>query len=87
MSLYRLDRNFAPSVVAIVGASDRPQSLGQAVLASMRRAGFSGDLYPVNPRHAEVGGLPAYASLAALPKPPDLVVLAAPARTLPGLVQ
>ena len=87
MSLYRLDRNFAPSVVAVVGASDRPQSLGQAVLASMRRAGFSGDLYPVNPRHAAVGGLPAYASLAELPKPPDLVVLASPARTVPGLVQ
>ncbi len=86
MSLYRLDRFFAPRSVAIVGATDRPHSMGQALMANMTRAGFSGQLLPVNPKHAEVAGLPTFASLSDLPLVPDLVVMATPGPTIPGLV-
>lgn len=86
MSLYRLDRFFAPRSVAIVGATDRPHSMGQALMANMKRAGFSGPLYPVNPKHATVAGLTAFASLADVPAVPDLVVMATPGATIPGLV-
>lgn len=86
MSLYRLDRFFAPRSVAIVGATDRPRSMGQALMANMTRAGFSGTLYPVNPKHRTVAGLNAHASLSELPEVPDLAVLATPGATIPGLV-
>jgi len=86
MSLYRLDRFFAPRSVAIVGATDRPRSMGQALMANMKRAGFSGQLLPVNPKHASVAGLRAFASLSDLPAVPDFVVMATPAATIPGLV-
>jgi len=87
MSLYRLDRFFAPRSVAIVGATDRPHSMGQALMANMARAGFSGTLYPVNPKHRVVGGLKAHARLADLPAPPDLAVIATPGATVAGLVE
>ncbi len=87
MSLYRLDRFFAPRSVAIVGATDRPHSMGQALMANMARAGFSGTLYPINPKHRVVGGVKAHARLADLPAPPDLAVIATPGATVPGLVE
>ncbi|MFX5555206.1 CoA-binding protein, partial [Acinetobacter baumannii] len=57
MSLYRLDRYFTPSSVAMVGATNRPGSRGMALLANMRRAGYEGALYPVNPHHQTLDGL------------------------------
>ncbi len=87
MSLYRLDRFFAPRSVAIVGATDRPHSMGQALMANMARAGFSGTLHPINPKHGTVGGLKAYARLADLPATPDLAVIATPGATVPALVE
>lgn len=79
MSLYRLSAVFAPESVAIIGASDRDRSMGAALFANMRRAGFLGALYPINARHDQVSGERAYRSLADLPRPPDLAVIAVPA--------
>jgi acetate---CoA ligase (ADP-forming) len=64
-----------PTSVAIVGASDKP-GMGQRVVANLRAVGFGGAIYPVNPRHAEVAGIPAYRSLSDLPQVPDLMVAA-----------
>lgn len=87
MSLYRLDRFFTPRTVAVVGATDRPHSMGQALMANMKRAGFAGTLLPVNPKHGTIAGLPAFPSLSALPCVPDLAVLATPGASIPGLVE
>ncbi|MBY0361479.1 MAG: bifunctional acetate--CoA ligase family protein/GNAT family N-acetyltransferase [Phreatobacter sp.] len=87
MSLYRLDRLFAPRSVAVVGATDRPRSMGQALMANMVRAGFAGQLLPINPKHRTVAGLQAFASLSSLPAVPDLVVMATPGATIPALVE
>lgn len=78
MSLYRLDRLFAPRSVAVIGATDRPRSIGEALMANLKRGGFTGPIFPVNPKHATVGGLAAYPSLEALPAVPDLAVIATP---------
>lgn len=87
MSLYRLDRFFAPRSVAMIGATDRERSMGGALMANMRRAGFAGQLWPVNPKHETVAGLKAYSGLDTLPGVPDLAVIATPGRTVPGLVE
>jgi acetyltransferase len=86
MSTFNLDRLLAPRSVALVGASARPGALGQAVLHNLRRGGFSGRLFPVNPRYGEIAGTPCFASLEALPEVPDLVVVGTPANAVPQVI-
>jgi acyl-CoA synthetase (NDP forming) len=60
---------------AVVGASVRPGSLGRQMVLELRRGGFSGSIYPVNPRYEAVEGIRCYPSLEALPSPVDVVLL------------
>jgi succinyl-CoA synthetase alpha subunit/L-amino acid N-acyltransferase YncA len=76
----------APESVAVVGAGRRPGSVGHEVLQGLIRYGFTGPVYPVNPQATSVAGVPAYPSLADLPGPADLVVIATPAATVPGVL-
>ncbi|TFZ01056.1 acetate--CoA ligase family protein [Ramlibacter rhizophilus] len=87
MSLDSLRRMFAPASIALVGASDRPGSVGAVVLRNLREGGFTGPLWPVNPRHASVGGVAAFPDVEALPAVPDLAVICTPAPAVPGIVQ
>jgi acyl-CoA synthetase (NDP forming)/GNAT superfamily N-acetyltransferase len=67
-----------PSTVAVIGASRTPGSVGRAILDNARSAGFPGTLYVVNPNADRVAGVPSFPTAAALPKPPDLAVVAVP---------
>src|SRR5260370_9681630 len=68
-----------PSNIAIVGASDRPGSWSGGVWRALRRSGFAGKVYPVNPRNATVwDGETCYRSLRDLPELPDPVVVLVP---------
>jgi acyl-CoA synthetase (NDP forming) len=62
--------------VAIVGASTRPGSFGNAVVRQMLAGGFTGAVQPVNPRYREIEGLRCVPSLADLPHPAELALLA-----------
>jgi acetate---CoA ligase (ADP-forming) len=64
--------------VALVGASPRPGSLGERMVSEVTRSPSRPQVYLVNPRHERIGGLPCHASLADLPGPVDLVLLAVP---------
>jgi acetyltransferase len=75
-----------PKSVALVGASDRAGSLGRSVFENLLAGGFKGDIYAVNPGHRKVFGQKAYAAVAAIGKPVDLVVITAPAASIPGLL-
>ena len=87
MSTYRLDKLFAPRSVAVVGASPRDTSPGRAVLSNLRAAAFEGSIDLVNPRYAEIEGIKAVKTIQDLPTPPDLVVIAAPPQSVPGIVK
>jgi acyl-CoA synthetase (NDP forming) len=65
-----------PRSVAIVGASDNPHKVGGRPILYMKRYGFRGAIYPVNPGRSEVQGLKAYARIGDAPKPVDLAVIA-----------
>lgn len=67
-----------PRSVALVGASDDRTKTGGRPLAYLRRAGFRGLVYPVNPRRESVQGERAYPSLDALPEVPDHAFILAP---------
>jgi acyl-CoA synthetase (NDP forming) len=68
-----LARLIAPRSVAVVGASARAGSFGMRTLENL--AHYSGAIYPVNAKYERIGEHVCYASLAALPQPPDCVVL------------
>ena len=67
-----------PRSVAVVGASARPGSFGDTLVAQLLGGGFEGTVHLVNPRYREVAGLPCLPSLDDLPGPVDLAVLAVP---------
>lgn len=72
--------------MALVGAGQRPRSVGQVVLRNMVSAGFPGPIYPVNPKYQQLEGLACYPDVASLPQAPDLAVLCVGAGQAPGLV-
>lgn len=74
-----LRRLFCPSSIAVVGASATPQKIGAVPVSLLRKFGYAGEIYPVNPNVPEVQGLKCYPSLQAVGKPVDMVVLAVPA--------
>ena len=76
---------FQPRSIALVGATDRAGSVGRAIWYNLR--GFSGPVFPVNAKRAEIGGVKAYPNIAALSEVPDLVIIVTPASTVPQLVE
>lgn len=74
MSEDRLARLLRPRSLAIVGGKAAEEAVRQC-----RALGFAGPIWPVNPKRAEMGGLPCYGGMAALPEAPDAVFIAAPA--------
>ncbi|MEQ1600395.1 MAG: bifunctional acetate--CoA ligase family protein/GNAT family N-acetyltransferase [Methylophilaceae bacterium] len=87
MGKHYLNPLFAPKSVAVFGASDRPDSVGQIVFQNMLESGFKGELYPINPKNTEVQGKRAYASIADIKEPVELVVIATPPQTVPGIIE
>ncbi|MCG6952757.1 MAG: acetate--CoA ligase family protein [Betaproteobacteria bacterium] len=65
-----------PTSIAIVGASDNPHKVGGRPILYMKRYGYRGAIYPINPARAEVQGLKAFPDLAALPVAPEMAIVA-----------
>ncbi|WP_024574561.1 MULTISPECIES: bifunctional acetate--CoA ligase family protein/GNAT family N-acetyltransferase [unclassified Afipia] len=86
MSTYRLSSLLSPRSVALIGASPRPGSVGLAVLKNFRAARFRGEFGIVNPNHAEIGGMATVPTVADLPFVPELIIITAPARAVPGII-
>jgi acetyltransferase len=86
MSIRNLDKMFHPRSVAVIGATDKPKSVGLALMTNLLHAGFSGPILPVNPRASAVHGIMAYKDVASLPVTPDLAVIATPPDTIPALI-
>lgn len=87
MTIRNLDHLFHPGSVAVIGATDRPHSVGSIVMLNLMRGGFSGPVMPVNPKHDRIAGIPAFHDLSGLPAIPDLAVVCTPAPTVPGLIE
>ncbi len=86
MTTLNLDALFAPRSIVLVGASERPGSVGSVLARNLMDGGFTGELMFVHPRGGEIHGRTACASIGDLPTPPDLAVIATPAPAIPGLV-
>jgi len=78
MSIRNLDALFAPRSVVVVGASDRPATVGATVWRNLRAGGFAGEVFAVNPAHRELEGATVFARCADLPEPVDLAIVCVP---------
>ncbi len=78
---------FQPSGVALVGASRDPAKLGYAVLRNLLQHGYTGPVYPVNPKADEILGARCYPSILDVPEPVELAVVIAPAAATPDIME
>ncbi len=77
---------FEPRSVAVIGASRRRGRIGSEILHNLQTAGFTGTLNAVHPTATEIQGCPAYRSVADIPGPVDLAIVAVPAHDVLGVV-
>jgi acetate---CoA ligase (ADP-forming) len=82
-----LEALLRPRSIAIIGASQDPAKIGGRPLHLLRRYGYAGQIYPINPRAAEVQGLKAYPSVMDVPEAPDLALIAVEAEKAPEAVE
>ncbi len=87
MKPHYLTPLFSPRHVAVVGASDKPGSIGQAVFANLLAGNFQGKLYPVNLNHKVVAGMTAQPSVKLIEGPVDLAVVTTALRALPAIMK
>jgi acetyltransferase len=82
----QLDAIFRPETVAVIGATDRPGSVGRTIMWNLVSSPFGGTVFPVNSRRPNVLGIKAYPSVSAVPAKVDLAVIVAPAPAVPGIM-
>ena len=86
MSVAKLDAIFKPQSVAVVGASTKPNTVGNDLLRNLVRDKFIGKIYPVNPKAEELHGLKVYPTLGDIPGNVDLAILVLPAQAILGII-
>jgi acyl-CoA synthetase (NDP forming) len=82
-----LDALMRPRSIAIIGASQDSTKIGGRPVDLLRRYGYAGRIYPVNPKASMVQGLRAYTSLDEVPEAPDLAIIAVDAEKAPEAVE
>ena len=84
--LNPLDAIFAPNTVAVIGASEKPGSVGRNLLWNLITNPFGGTVFPINPQHSSILGIKAYSTIFDVPEKIDLAVIATPASTVPKII-
>jgi acetyltransferase len=87
MSIINLDKIFRPKSIAVVGASEKPGSIGNALMRNLIERGFTGQIHPINPNHPEIWNLSACPSIADLKALVDLAVISTPVKMVPGIIK
>src|SRR5215207_344858 len=82
-----LDVIFAPRNVAVIGATETPNSVGRTLLWNLIQSPFGGTVYPVNPKRPSVLGIKAYPNISAVPEKVDLAVVVTPAAAVPAVME
>ncbi len=87
MSTHNLDKIFKPQRIAVIGASERPNSVGATVLHNLLSSGSSAVVYPVNPKRDSIHGIQTWPRIGDVPQTPDLAVICIPAAFVPQAVE
>src|ERR1043165_4478301 len=83
---HPLDALFRPKTVAVIGATERPQSIGRRVMWALVTSPFGGTVLPVSKDRASVLGIKAYPNIAAVPEMGDMAVIVTPAAAVPNVI-
>ncbi|UCE95278.1 MAG: bifunctional acetate--CoA ligase family protein/GNAT family N-acetyltransferase [Candidatus Bathyarchaeota archaeon] len=86
MGVENLDKIFNPRRIAVIGASDRGESVGAKLIRNLVGVGYKGAVYPVNTFRPIVQGIAAYPSVEKIPRQVDLGIVATPAHTVPQII-
>jgi acetyltransferase len=78
---------FEPKSVAVIGASERENSVGGIIFRNIIESSYKGRIYAVNPKHAAIGEHPCYKSIEAIEARVELAVIATRPQTVPGIVE
>ncbi|OAB59327.1 acetyl CoA synthetase subunit alpha [Phormidium willei BDU 130791] len=78
---------FSPNNVAVIGATEKANSVGRTLLWNLVSHPFGGTVFPVNPKRSSVLGIKAYPDVASVPAQVDLAVIATPAPTVPEVIR
>ncbi|PJF21320.1 MAG: acetyl CoA synthetase subunit alpha [Phototrophicales bacterium] len=84
---HALDYILKPNNVAVIGATEKPGSVGRTILTNLISNPFGGTIFPVNPKRPNVLGIKSYPSIGDIPDQVDLAIIVTPAPTVPGIVQ
>ncbi|HWS03525.1 MAG TPA: bifunctional acetate--CoA ligase family protein/GNAT family N-acetyltransferase [Gammaproteobacteria bacterium] len=87
MGKHYLSSLFTPKTVAVIGASNRLESVGGLVFRNLLEGGYKGRCFPINPKHTEIQGQPAFATVEQIPERIDLAVIATKAETVPAIIE
>jgi acetate---CoA ligase (ADP-forming) len=79
---HPLDSFFAPASIALIGASRDQEKIPGRLLSMLRKNGYPGKLYPINPNYDEIDGLKCFESIADVRAAVDLAVIVIPARAV-----
>ena len=82
-----IEHIMSPRSIAVVGASNRPGSLGLAVFRNLIDASYQGILYPVNPKSRSIQGVKAYKTLTDIPDEVEMAVLIVPSEHVEGVIE
>ena len=84
---HELSKLFDPRSVAIVGISTDKTKHGQRVLSFLKKFGFQGDIWGINPKKPKIPGIKIFSNLLKLPAPPDTIIVATPPETAPEIIK
>jgi acetyltransferase len=82
-----LDAIFRPNTVAVIGASNRAGSVGNAIFKNILLGGYAGTLYPVNPKAASIIGVHSYPTITEIPDEVELALIIVPSDFVPGVLE
>lgn len=86
-NMHNIESIINPKCIALVGATNRPGSVGLATFKNLIQAGYKGVLYPVHPTSKSIQGVKAYASLADIPDEVDMAIIVVPADKVEAVIQ
>jgi acetyltransferase len=81
-----LEACFAPQNIAVIGATEKPGSIGRTLVRNLISSPFGGTVFPINPKRRSVLGIKVHPRIGAVPDPIDLAIVATPAPTVPDLI-
>src|SRR5690348_15432768 len=82
-----LSRVLSPKSVAVIGASRKEGSVGEAIFKNLLRSEYQGVLYPVNPKADSIAGVKCYATLSDIRASIDLAIIIVPNTIVPAVLR